>query len=207
MKLRLVHIIFLIVLLGGTQALAQSINPQSTTPKDKWDRRFPEVKIGDKIYQTGSNYLTADFGVANSYILKQQELSMAIAYHMRYKPVYFKFGYHYSDETFFLNNRLRNISYHNDIIVAAGFRYELRYFNLAFFIGPSYAFGMIEDQENPLIGNGYRALGAVPELQLTYKFFYDIGIGTSLYGSFNKHYQAVGIRLHVYFSGAYRGVY
>ncbi|MDA3911964.1 MAG: hypothetical protein PF448_11480 [Bacteroidales bacterium] len=187
--------------------MAQSINPRSTTPKDKWDRRFPEMKIGDKIYQTGSNWLTADFGVANNYILKQQELSMAIAYHIRYKPVYFKFGYHYSDETFFLSNRLRNISYHNDIIAAAGLRYELRYFNLAFFIGPSFAFGMIEDPENPLIGHGYRALGAVPELQLTYKFFYDIGIGTSLYGSFNKHSQAVGIRLHIYFSGAYRGVY
>lgn len=208
MKLRFIHILFLIVLLGGTHALAQSINPRSTTPKDKWDRRFPEIKIGDKIYQTGSSWLTVDFGIANSYILEQQELSMAIAYHIRYKPVYFKFGYHYSDETFFLNrNRLGNISYHNDIIAAAGLRYELRYFNLAFFIGPTFAFGLIEAPENDLFGKGYIALGAVPELQLTYKFFYDIGIGTSLYGSFNKYYQAVGVRLHIYFSGAYRGVY
>ena len=207
MKLRLLHILIFLVFTGGTQLVGQSINPRSTTPKDKWDRRFPEMKIGDKIYQTGSNWLTVDFGVANRYILKQQELSMAIAYHIRYKPIYFKFGYHYSDETFFLNNRLGNISYHNDIIAAAGFRYELRHFNLAFFIGPSFAFGMIENAENSVFGNGYMALGAVPELQLTYKFFYDIGIGTSLYGSFNKDYQAIGIRLHIYFSGAYREVY
>lgn len=189
------------------QSIAQNVNPRSTTPKDKWDRRFPEIKIGDKIYQTGSNYLTVGFGPAYSTTLERQELSMALAYHIRYKPIYFKFGYHYSDDQFFLSNRLLNISYHNDIIAAAGFRYELDHFNLAFFIGPSLAFGRTEDPENSLVGYGYLGLGAVPELQLTYKFFYDIGIGTSIYGSFNKHYQAVGLRIHVYFSGAYRGVY
>lgn len=207
MRVKIGHIVLIGFLVSANLAMGQNYNPRSTTPKDKWDRRFPEIKIGDKIYQTGSNWLTVDFGVANSYILDQQEISMAIAYHMRYKPIYFKFGYHYSDETFFLSNRLQNISYHNDVIAAAGLRFEMTHLNVAFFIGPSLAFGMIEDPENSLIGNGYVGLGAVPELQLTYKFFYDVGIGTSLYGSFNKHYQAVGVRLHIYFSGAYRGVY
>jgi hypothetical protein len=206
MQIRIKHILFFVAILSSVTLMAQ-YNPRSTTPKDKWDRRFPEMKIGDKIYQTGSNWFTIGFGPAYSMTLERQELSMALAYHMRYKPVYFKFAYHFSDDQFFLDNQKRNVSFHNDIIAAAGLRYELNHFNLAFFIGPSFAMGYIESPENPLIGDRYIGLGAVPELQLTYKFFYDIGIGTSLYGSFNKHYQAVGVRIHFYFSGAYRGVY
>lgn len=205
--MRIKYIVLFFVLCLGLQSVAQNVNPRSTTPKSKWDRRFPEIKIGDKIYQTGSSWLTVGMGPGYSTTLEEQQLSMAIAYHIRYKPIYFKFGYNYLDETFFLNNRSRNISFNNDVIAAAGIRREFNHFNFAFFIGPSFAFGYIEDSESSNVGRRYNALGVVPELQFTYKIFYDVGIGTSLYGSFNKHHQAVGVRLHIYFSGAFRGVY
>lgn len=185
----------------------QGVTPRSTKPLSKWDRKFREIRVGDKIYQTGSNWVTAGIGPGYSTTLQENQINMAIAYHFRYKPIYFKAGYHYTDKTFFLNKRLENISFQNDAIAAIGIRYERNHFNFAFFIGPSLAFGSIERPNNSKIGDAYYALGVVPEVQLTYKVFYDIGLGTSLYGSFNKQHQCVGLRIHLYFSGAYRGVY
>jgi len=193
--------------IASLQGLAQNVNPRTTTPLSKWDRRFPEIKVGDKIYQTGSNWMTGGIGPGYSTTLEESQINMAIAYHFRYKPIYFKVGYHFTDDQYFLKERLRNISYQNDIVGAAGIRYEQRYVNLAFFIGPTFAFGRLERTENPNIGDGYYALGVMPEVQATFKMFYDVGIGASLYGSFNNQHQCIGLRLHVYFSGAYRGVY
>jgi hypothetical protein len=204
MKYGLLICLLTLVALPG---MTQGVNPRSTTPLSKWDRRFPEIKVGDKIYQTGSNWMTVGMGPGISTTLEEQQFNMAIAYHFRYKPIYFKIGYHYTDDQFFMKDRLRNISFQNDIVGAAGIRIEERYVNLAFFIGPTLAFGTLHRPENPNISDGYYALGVMPELQATFKMFYDVGIGTSFYGSFNNKHQCIGLRLHVYFSGAYRGVY
>ncbi|MFO7880590.1 MAG: hypothetical protein ACQES0_05730 [Bacteroidota bacterium] len=205
--LRIYSLLMLLVFPAGILLHAQEVNPRSTSPLSKWDRRFPEIKVGDRIYQTGSNWMTAGLGPGYSTTLEEQQINMAIAYHFRYKPIYFKVGYHFTDDQFFMKERRRNMGYQNDIVGAAGIRYEKRYINLAFFIGPSFAFGMLERPENPNVGDGYYALGVMPEVQITYKMFYDVGVGASLYGSFNKNHQCVGLRFHIYFSGAYRGVY
>lgn len=197
-------LLFFTVLFSGF-AIAQGVNPRSTEPLSKWDRRFPEIRVGDKIYQTGSNWLTFGAGPGYSTTLGKQQVNMALAYHFRYKPVYFKLGYHYSDKNFFWQER--DLSFNNDIVTAAGIRIEENHFNLAFFVGPTIAFGSIENIDNENLGEMYYALGVMPELQLTYKYFYDLGIGLSLYGSFNKQHQCVGTRLHFYFSGAYREEY
>ncbi len=209
MKYKIAHSIIVgVLMLISIQLSAQEVvNPRATAPRSKWERRFPTIKVGNKMYKTGSNYLTVSMGPAYSTTLKRQELSMALGYHMRYKPIYFKIGYHYSDDKFFMSNRLRDASYHNELITAVGFRRELIHFSFAFFIGPSFVYGYTENPENNKLATWYSGVGVVPEIQLTYKFLYDLGIGTSLYGTFNKHYQAVGVRLHFYFSGAYRGKY
>ncbi|MFO7791132.1 MAG: hypothetical protein ACQES1_10740 [Bacteroidota bacterium] len=202
-------IICILFILSGVYTVVDAQNKpvRSTEPLSKWEKRFPQIRIGDKIYQTGSNWFTAGFGPGRSTTLREDHLNMALAYHFRYKPIYFKIGYHYTDEKFFLHNRLQNITFHNDFVGAVGIRHEERYFNLAFFVGPTLAYGSIARPDDSSIADKYLALGVIPEIQLTFKFFYDVGIGTSLYGSFNKYHQCIGLRFHVYFSGAYRDVY
>ncbi|MFW5805325.1 MAG: hypothetical protein ACOCVX_02240 [Bacteroidales bacterium] len=207
MAKKIAGIFLFLFLMTATSLYAQNKPVRSTEPLSKWERRFGKIRVGDRIYQTGSNWLTAGFGFGYSTSLDENHLNMAIAYHFRYKPVYFKIGYHYTDETFFLNNRLNNITFHNDFVGGIGIRHELNHFNFAFFISPTLAYGSVARPDEPHVADKYLALGVIPEVQLTYKFFYDVGIGTSLYGSFNKYHQCVGMRFHIYFSGAYRGEY
>lgn len=172
---------------------------KTTRSLTKWERRFRRISVDDKIYQQGSNWFTAAGGVGYSTSLQKQEINTTLAYHFRYKPVYFRLGYHFSSDRFFLK---RPDYFLNDFHTGAGLRVERNHFNFAFFIGPSWAYCYVEepDEIGPV---AYHALGALTEVQLTFKYFYDLGIGTSLYGSFNKHYQVIGLQLHLYFSGAY----
>ncbi len=173
-------------------------NPGSTRPLTKWEKMFPEVKYGNKIYKTGSNWFTVGYGAGwhtNKNVFNQ---NFSMAYQHRYHAMYFNFGWHFSSPEFITDRPMEQL---NDLHAGAGLRFEKRYFNFAFFIGPSFATTWIPVNETVSALNNQ--LGAHTELQFTFKYFYDLGIGTSLYGSFNKRYQVVGIQLHLYFSNAF----
>ncbi|NLA24256.1 MAG: hypothetical protein GX879_04740 [Bacteroidales bacterium] len=168
---------------------------------------FPTIKIGDKIYQTGSNWFTAGFGYGYATNLRENQINLSLNYHRRYKAMYFNLGYHHSADKFFLDRPMIRL---NDVHTGAGLRFEFIPFNFGFFIGPSWSFGILHDRTDEygrVFYTAFHTLGAFTELQFTWKFFYDLGIGTSLYGSFNKHYQVVGAQLHFYFSSAYKAKY
>jgi len=125
-----------------------------------------------------------------------------MAYHHRYHAMYFNFGWHYSAPQLLNGSQIyRTMEKLNDIHAGAGLRFEGRWYNFGFFIGPSFATTWIPENES--VSKVYNQLGAHTELQFTFKYFYDLGIGTSLYGSFNKRYQVVGVQLHFYFSNAF----
>jgi len=65
---------------------------------------------------------------------------------------------------------------------------------------PTYAFGKtsISDDEYYI----FRGIGFMTNIEYTYKLFYDVGIGASIFAAFSKHYKIAGIQLHIYFSGA-----
>jgi hypothetical protein len=113
-------------------------------------------------------------------------------------------GWHFSSSQIFSSQPfglVRSMEKLSDIHAGAGLRFEDRWYNFAFFIGPSFATTWIP--QTPTVSKLNNQLGAHTELQFTFKYFYDLGIGTSLYGSFNKRYQVVGIQLHFYFSNAF----
>lgn len=173
--------------------------PESTRPLTKWEKMFPQVRYDKKIYKTGSNWFTVAYGLGyhiNSKSYNQQNLSLS--YHHRYHAMYFNAGYHYSSPYFFMKRPLEKLS---DFHIGAGLRFEKRWYNFGFFIGPSLASTLVP--VNPSLATLNHQLGAHTEIQLTFKYFYDLGIGTSLYGSFNKRYQVVGLQLHFYFSNAF----
>lgn len=200
-------LLFLLAQAAPAFSQGQNRDPRPTPELSKWDKMFPSFKIGDKVYKTGSNWFTAGAGFGYTTNLRSQQTNFSLAYHRRYHAMYFNLGYHYSSDQFFLERPMIRL---NDVHLGAGLRFELTHFNFAFFIGPSWSFGHLYDHSNDYgtdFYNAFHALGAHTELQFTWKFFYDLGIGTSLYGSFNKKYQVVGVQLHFYFSSAYRAKY
>jgi hypothetical protein len=192
-KTLLICLLFLPYFLYGQEG-----EVRATRPLTKWEKMFPEVRYGENIYKTGSNWLTIGYGRGlhtNKDVINQ---NFALTYHHRYKAMYFNAGWHYSSREFFLKRPMEQL---NDIHLGAGLRFEDRWFNFGFFIGPSYAITWIPVNQN--LSKIYGQLGAVVQIETTFKYFYDLGIGTTFYGSFNKRYQVVGIQIHHYFSNAF----
>jgi hypothetical protein len=200
--MRRLLVVFFILFLVSAGLFAQDGNtPHSTRPLSKWEKMFPEVKYNGKIYKTGSNWFTAAYGMGyhiNSGEFNQQNISLA--YHHRFRAMYFNVGWHHSSPQFILSSP-RTMERLNDLHAGAGLRFEDRWYNFSFFIGPSFASSLVPVSSTESRLN-YQ-LGAHTEIQMTFKYFYDLGIGTSIYGSFNKRYQVIGVQLHFYFSNAF----
>ena len=205
-KFRFFAIVFFICFLQNL-VFAQTTNPPIATRElDKWEKKFKTVKYGDNIYKTGSNWFTVAYGRGWHTNKNVPNINFSMAYHHRYKGMYFNAGWHFSGPEFFINkNEIRPMEQLNDIHAGAGLRFEDRWYNFSFFIGPSIATTWIPQSSTHT--KIYHQLGAHVEVQTTFKFFYDMGIGTSFYGSFNKRYQVVGIQLHMYFSNAFKMKY
>ncbi|MDD2385788.1 MAG: hypothetical protein PHP52_03295 [Bacteroidales bacterium] len=173
---------------------------RATAPLSKYDKMFPQIKYGKNVYRKGSNWFM--FGYGPSYHLNKEALNynLQLAFHWRYKAMYFNAGWHSAspEQKLFLARPMEQL---NDIYGGAGLRFEDRWYNFGFFIGPSFAITWLPES-NSLSKINYQ-LGAYTEVQCTFKYFYDLGIGTSIYGSFNKRYQVVGARIHLYFSNAF----
>ena len=203
------YILVIVMVVWSTHCISQ-VQPRPSRPTaelSKWDKMFPQIKFGDKVYKTGSNWILFGYGKGYSTNFRKPQTNMSLAYYHRYHAMYFNFGYHFSGTQFFLK---RPVEWYNDIHPGAGLRLENRWMHFGFFIGPTWAFGQVFDYSDAYGTDYYRyfhTIGAHTEIQLTFKYFYDLGIGTSLYGSFNRQYQVVGIQLHFYFSSAYLDTY
>lgn len=190
--------------------------PRATKEKSKWDKMFGEVKYGDKVYKQGSNWVTFGMGISDKInyepsVEKALNRTMSLAYHHRFKAMYFNAGWHFSGEYFFFESwynpdkrGIRAMHQLNDIHVGAGLRFEKRWYNFAFFIGPCWANAWIPNPDYPTNSIVKNTIGGHIEIQTTFKFLYDMGIGLSFFGSFNKYYQVLGVQGHFYFSGAYK---
>ncbi len=193
---------FILALFFSGLVFSQQPPPRTTRPLSKYEMMFPQIKYGDNIYQTGSNWFTLGYGRGYHTNKNTENVNFSMAYHHRYKAMYFRGGFHYSGPEFFLKRGLEQLL---DFHIGGGLRFEDRYYNFGFFIGPSFASTWVPKEAG--YSTIYAQLGAHTEIQFTFKFLYDLGIGTSLYGSFNKRYQVLGIQLHLYFSNAFVKTY
>lgn len=160
----------------------------------------------DAIYKRGSNWVTISSGLGYNFKLKTQETNADVSFALQaYKKLCLQSGYHLSSDEFFLNRSLQSLK---DIHLGVGMRKEDSDFNYACFIGPSYSYGSYfygTYLMNRKLYKTFRTVGLFANAQITYKLFYDIGIGLSLYTSINKYYQIAGVQVHLYLSGAYKG--
>jgi len=164
-----------------------------------------EFVIDSTIFKRGSNWITLSVGTGYNFGLKSQETNADISFQLQIKKICFQTGYHITSDEFFLNRSLQKL---NDLHVGVGIRRENTSTNLAVFGGPSYSFGSSFDGYNSNSIKTYKTfktVGFYSDIQFTYKLFYDVGLGISLYSSLCKSYQVIGVQLHLYFSGAYKG--
>lgn len=164
-----------------------------------------DTVIVDKIYRPYSNYLLLSVG--KSYNLKQIEMETSgeVGFVFRIVDQFFQAGYHISSDQFFLNRSYQKL---NDIFVMYGFRKESTKRNMDIFLGISYAYGSTYSLTDSIGKKWYKGF-SVPGIRISadyeWKFLYDIGIGLNGYAEWNSYYPIVGLKINVYFSGAFRG--
>lgn len=188
MKLR----VFIFLFAACFKSLAQE-KPPVTQPK--YDRREEIIYDGNR-YRIHNHYLTFGPGFLHSTIRTDLQKMLAIDYQFPIRGSDFQVGAMMSGPDFTVDN---NIQFH----MCYGFRSEKKTKNIAFYIGPSYATGVVTDASGlPKI---YDAFGIYMSLQAVVKFTYDIGLGAELFGEVNNTQSILGLKLVAFFSGAYRG--
>ena len=203
MKYKIFH---LIIAICSVVVVNAQNNEKATRPLTKWEKKFGEVKYGDNIYRKGSNWFNIGLGKGYHIETENDNQNVSLAGYFRYRAVFFNAGWHFSTPKIITFNPMkivRSIEYLNDFHAGAGLRFEDRWYHFGFFIGPSFATTCVPTELDIKKSTINHQLGAHVELQLIYKYFYDMGIGASLYGSFNKRYQVVGVQLTFYFSNAF----
>lgn len=160
-----------------------------------------EIIYDGKRYRKYNNYLTFGAGKNYSDVRRLLQSCINIDFQFHLQREYFQLGLFMSGDDYLRNN---NIQGH----LCYGYRYEREKYNLAGFIGPSYsyfvtAFTDTSGITSPVINN---TMGGYVCIQGVYKVKYDVGIGLELFGDFSPLQKIAGVKLIVFFSGAYRGV-
>lgn len=165
--------------------------------------RDGRILFNEKIYKKNSPYLTLAYGTGKRFDLPGLEQNMMISYHHFIGNIGIGIGYHASSD---IQVWMRSWNKLNDLWLSGGWRYERLRYNLGVFAGPSLSYGkyiVLDDIEQTELSYAFRTLGAVAEVQFTYRLLYDLGVGLSLYGSINQNYSVAGAQVHLYFSTAF----
>lgn len=170
--------------------------------------KYDEFVLRNKIFKPYAGYLTLASGMNFNPYMRSFEKCSSLAFHFRSGNIHFNTGYHVSSDRFFMKRSNQLLS---DIFFLAGYRKETQKRNLGIWGGPVYGFGStlayVTDVDGVLTNYylSFHRIGLYAEAEYTYKIAYDFGIGISAYASINKAYQVTGLKLHLYFSGAFRG--
>jgi len=170
--------------------------------------KYEEFIIKDKIYKPGCTWLKFGIGTGYNWNRQEGESNANLAISFRIKNLYLQTGYHVSSDMFFTQRSYQKL---NDLYLAPGWRRETLKSNISVFAGPSFAYGGTFDHYCYTNGitlkyyRGFNQIGLFGSAEYTFKIFYDLGFGVSIYGSYNKYYSVTGIQAHFYFSGAFKG--
>jgi hypothetical protein len=183
-----------VLVLASLSLTAQdSIRKKERPPFD----RKEEIIHNGKRYRIYNNYLTLGGGFGGSSIRSGSQRNAGIDFHFHIRRLYFQAGAMLSGNDFFSNN-------HTQGHFGAGYRKEGRHTNFAVFGGPCYFSGV--EGEPPAPPRFYEGVGAYVCVQAVSKMMYDIGLGVDLITEFNYRQSLYGLRIIVFFSGAYQGL-
>lgn len=189
---RLNLFIFLCLIYAGFRAQEQPV----VKPEKPYYDRKEEIIYDGKRYRIHNSYLSLGGGFLQSSIRSTLQKTLGADFQFPIRRMHFQVGAMMSGEGFSSNNHIQGH-------VCYGFRRERTKNNLALFFGPSYATGVEGDASGA--PRFYQGLGGYVAVQAISKFTYDIGLGVELFGDISQRQSIAGLKLIVFFSGAYRG--
>jgi hypothetical protein len=165
-----------------------------------YDRR-EEILYEGKRYRINNNYLTLGGGMLVSNIRDNDQKVLGADFTFHIKRAHFQTGLMMSGQQFLSNN---NVQGH----LCYGFRKETERFNLAAFGGISLFTGVrgVKDSAGAVVPMYYEGAGLYFSAQAITKFAYDMGAGLEMFGDLGHYQSTVGVKLILFFSGAYRGL-
>lgn len=202
-------LIAIFISLSATVAHAQSDTTHASAKVKKDSAKVynpkEEIAYDGKRYRVYNNWLS--FGGGANYNTKwpKDQKNLAVDYSFHLKQYYFRAGAFMSGNDFTAAN---SYNFHLGI----GARKEHEKYNLSAFIGPSYSYFKrpLSDSTEfglpSILNTVYNRLGGYACLEAIYKIKYDVGIGGQIFCDYNEVQMIYGVRLVVYFSGAYRGI-
>lgn len=162
-----------------------------------------EVVHDNKRYRVWNNYLTFGGmpGASINSNIPTSQFAGALDFNFHIKRQYFQSGILMSGNVFGdYNNTQAHICW--------GKRIEKTRYHFAAYGGVEYSlfyFWAKDSVPQKFLFPARSAVGAYAAVQNIWKFKYDVGIGLTLYGSYNTSRYLYGLRMEVYFSNAYRG--
>jgi len=200
MKLRL---LFLVLLVPGFIFRLSCQNTDSTAASQSGAKKLSsynpkeEVTIDGKRYRVYNNWVNVGSGEGINSSLPWTQYVLDVDMHFHFGKQYLQLGTFLSGDRFLsFNNYNAHLCY--------GKRWESRTRNIYVCAGPSYSWGF------PLVNGNYdvtmyKLYGVCAQAQYIFKHAYDLGLGITAFGDFNSRQTVYGLRLELYFSGAYRG--
>jgi hypothetical protein len=155
------------------------------------------------IYKNGkfkvyNNWISAGGGAGYNFTHYGQQFILGADYNFHIRQEYFQLGFFFMGDRF---GEYNNFNYH----FAYGRRVEKERYNLACFAGLAYSTGYKKINGVFRPDDVYDQVGLYACAQYIQKITYDTGIGPGIYFDINPYQTVAGIRLDVYFSGAYKG--
>jgi len=169
-------------------------------PKGDFDKK-KEITYDGKRYRVFNNYITAGGGSCYNNFIQNTNLNIGADFNYHIQKIYFQTGGFLAGSYFGNYNHLQ-------IHTAFGKRFEMKKFNMAGYLGGSYAFinrPIIDTVLKETRARTLNPFGIHAAVQFTYKYKYDLGIGICLFSDINKYQSVYGLRLELYFSGAFLG--
>jgi hypothetical protein len=166
--------------------------------RDTFERK-KEIVLQNKRYRIYNNYLVV--GIGKCYNSGWQEFDLCTAFDFNFHAAknYFQIGGNLVGPALWNNNTLQ---FH----AGWGYRFERCNYQLSAYGGVSFSDGY------RLLQSGVDStkvrsnnLGGYISLQYLYKLKFDYGVGVSTFFDVNAKQALIGIKLDIFFSGAYKG--
>lgn len=160
-----------------------------------------EVVYDGKRYRVYNSWLSVGAGAGYNTKWPKDEKNLGADFSFHVKEHYIRLGGFLSGADYTAAN---NYSFHLCYL----FRKESEKYNLSAAIGPSTSNFRrpLSDSSNYNLATVYNKVGGFAAIEAVYKFKYDVGIGGQIFCDYNQVQMVYGVRLIVYFSGAYRGI-
>jgi hypothetical protein len=148
-----------------------------------------------------NSWLTAGGGIQQNLTYKRSYgFAGGVDFQFPIQRQYFQLGTVITGEKFgFYDNYQFHLGY--------GKRTEGKKLHAAGFVGISYSTGYAKVDSSGHYERSFKEPGLYLEGQVVKKLTYDVGAGASIFADVNQEQAIMGIRLIIYFSGAYKGNY